>query len=214
MIIVWNFFFAKKLIEQKWWWLSWPLHHWNDPNFDWLIFKVLLKKIRKKNKNHHSWINLKIKRMMSNQNVLHKKCVQTHPLKRETRFKKECSPNFLKTAKILPLYKNGEKNEPDNYRPISLLSCISKLFEKLTFKRLSNFAAKNSLIDKHQFGFRSNHSCTHAILSITDFFRESVDNKKFGDSCFIDLKKHLIQLIGKFCWRNFINMGSEGKFTS
>ena len=87
------------------------------------------------------------------------------------------------------MYKNGDKTEPDNYRPISLLSCISKLFEKLIFKRISNFAAKNNLIDKHQFGFRSNHSCTHAILSFTDFFRESIDNKKFGYSCFIDLKK-------------------------
>ena len=104
-------------------------------------------------------------------------------------FEKECFPNFLKIAKILTLYKKGEKTEPDNYRPISLLSCINKLFEKLIFKRISNFAAKNNLIDKHQFGFRSNHSCTHAIFSITDFFRESIDNKKFGYSCFIDLKK-------------------------
>ena len=95
-------------------------------------------------------------------------------------FEKECFPNFLKNAKILPLYKNGDKTEPDNYRPISLLSCISKLFEKLIFKRISNFAAKNNLIDKHQFGFQSNHSCTHAILPLTDVFRESIDNKKFG----------------------------------
>ena len=103
--------------------------------------------------------------------------------------KKKCFPNFLKIAKISTLYKIGDKTEPDNYRPISLLSCISKLFEKLNFKRIANFAAKNNLIDKHQFGFRSNHSCTHAILSITDFFCESIDNKKFGYSCFIDLKK-------------------------
>ena len=95
-------------------------------------------------------------------------------------FEKECFPNFLKSAKILPLYKNGDKTEPDNYRPISLLSCISKLFEKLIFKRISNFAAKDNLIDKHQFGFQRNHSCIHAILSLTDFFRESIDNKKFG----------------------------------
>ena len=92
-------------------------------------------------------------------------------------FKKECFPNFLKIARILPLHKNGDNIESDNYRPISLLSCISKLFEKLIFKRISNFAAKNSLIDKHQFGFRCNHSCTHVILSITDFFCKSIDNK-------------------------------------
>ena len=95
-------------------------------------------------------------------------------------FQKDCFPNFLKIAEILPLYKNGDKTKSDNYRPISLLSCMKKIFEKLIFKRISNFAAKNNLIDKHQFGFRSNHSCTHAILSIIDFFRESIDNKKFG----------------------------------
>ena len=103
-------------------------------------------------------------------------------------FKKEFFPNFLKNEKNLPLHKNGDKIEPDNYLLSSLLSCISKLFEKLIFKRISNFAAKSSLIDKHQFGFRSNHSCAHAILSITDFFLESIVNKKFGYSCFIDLK--------------------------
>ena len=129
-------------------------------------------------------------------------------------FKKESFPNLLKIAQILPLHKNGVKTEPDNYRPISLLSCISKLFEKLIFISISNFAAENSLIDKHQFGFRSNHSCTYAILSITDFFRESIDNKKIGYSCFIDLKKAFDTVDGKFCLTNFINIGSEGKFTN
>ena len=107
-------------------------------------------------------------------------------------FKKECFPNFLKIAKNLPLHKIGNKTEPDNYRPNSLLSSRGKLFEKQIFQRLCNFAARNSLVDKRQFGYRSNHSCTHAILSITDFFRESIDNTKFGFSCFFDSKKKRI----------------------
>ena len=125
-------------------------------------------------------------------------------------FEKECFPNFLKIAKILPLYKNGDKTEPDNYRPISLLSCISKLFEKLIFKRISNFAAKNNLIDKHQFGFRSNHFCTHAILSITNFFRESID-KKFGYSCFIVLKKVFDTIDQKILLDKLYQHGFRGK---
>ena len=109
------------------------------------------------------------------------------------------------------MHKNGDKTEPDNYRPISLLSCISKLYEKLIFKRIFNFAAQNSLIDKHQFGFRSNNSCTHAILSITDFFRESIDNKKIGYSCFIDLKKAIDTVDRKILLDNFYQYEFRGK---
>ena len=107
--------------------------------------------------------------------------------------------------------KNGDKFEPDNYRPINLLSCISKFFEKLIFKRISNFAAKSNLIDKHQFGFRSNHSCTHAILSITDFFREPIDNKKFDYSCFIDLKKAFDTVDRKILLDKLYQYGFRGK---
>ena len=109
------------------------------------------------------------------------------------------------------MYKKGDKTEPDNYRPFSLLSCICKLFEKLIFKRISNFAAKNNLIDKHQFGFRSNHSCTHAILSITDFFRESIDDKMFGYSCFIELKKAFDTVDWKFLLDKLYQNGFRGK---
>ena len=63
-------------------------------------------------------------------------------------FKNECFPNYLKIAKTLSLHKNGDKTEPDNYRPICLVPCMSKLFEKIIFKSISNFAAKKSLIDK------------------------------------------------------------------
>ena len=92
-----------------------------------------------------------------------------------------------------------------------MLSCIYKLFEKLIFRRISNFADKNNLIDKHQFGFRSNHSCTHAILSISDFFRDSIDNKKIGYSCFIDLKKAFDTVDRKVLLDKLYQYGFRGK---
>ena len=67
------------------------------------------------------------------------------------------------------------------------------------------------MIDKHQFGFRSNHSCIQAILSITDFFRESIDNNKFGYSCFIDLRKAFDTVDRKFLLDKLYQYGFRWK---
>jgi len=56
-----------------------------------------------------------------------------------------CFPQSLKAAKVIPLYKKGERSNPSNYRPISLLSIFDKLLEKLMYKRLYSFLHKNSL---------------------------------------------------------------------
>ena len=64
-------------------------------------------------------------------------------------------PNCLKTAKIIPLYKSGDKSLPTNYRPISILTCFSKILEKLIYNRLMNFIDKHSLISSTQYGFEN-----------------------------------------------------------
>ena len=72
-------------------------------------------------------------------------------------------PSVLKTGIVSPVYKKGNPQQFYNYRPISTLSIFSKLFEKLIYKRIYSFLiAKNILYDK-QFGFRKNHSTSHAI---------------------------------------------------
>jgi Notch-like protein len=67
-------------------------------------------------------------------------------------------PSQLKIAKVIPLLKQGSPTSMDNYRPISLLSCFSKIFEKIVCNRLCNFLDRNNLISPSQFGFRSEHS--------------------------------------------------------
>ena len=62
-------------------------------------------------------------------------------------------PDKLKIAKVIPIYKKGSKSDVSNYRPISILSCINKIYEKLLCKRLYKFLAKNNCLYKYQFGF-------------------------------------------------------------
>ena len=63
-------------------------------------------------------------------------------------------PDKIKLAKILPLYKKGENEVIDNYRPISLLPSISKLFERIVFYQLYKYLDSNDLLYKSQYGFR------------------------------------------------------------
>ena len=98
-------------------------------------------------------------------------------------------PNVLKISSVLPLFKKGSKLNCGNYRPISLLSNISKLLEKLMYTRLYRFLTIHSCLSELQFGFRSNHSTSHALVSITEKIRETIDTGNFACGIFIDLQK-------------------------
>jgi len=86
-------------------------------------------------------------------------------------------PNCLKNAKVIPIYKIKQKDKPTNYGPISLLSPISKLFEKLLHHRLENFFSKNSVISKQQFGFRCGYFTEMAVINL---HKKLVRNKDEG----------------------------------
>ena len=102
---------------------------------------------------------------------------------------KRTFPKCLKIAKVIPIFKKGDKRNPENYRPISLLSSKSKVFEKLLQSRMIKFYEKNCFISGNQYGFRSNRSCIDAIVSITEFKGTEIDRKSLGQACFIDLQK-------------------------
>ena len=98
-------------------------------------------------------------------------------------------PDSLKIAEIIPAFKKGSRLSVNNYRPISLLSNINKIFEKLMFNRLYNFLNLHSCIYDLQFGFRSQHSTVHTLISITEKIREALDKGHFACGIFLDLKK-------------------------
>ena len=77
-------------------------------------------------------------------------------------------PDILKIAKTIPIYKKGSKLGVSNYRPISLLSNLNKILEKLMFNRVYKFLEDQKCIYNHQFGFRKKHSTVHALIDITE----------------------------------------------
>ena len=98
-------------------------------------------------------------------------------------------PDKLKIAKVIPVFKKGLTTKKSNYRPISLLSIFSKIFEKLMYQRLYRFLEACESLFNMQFGFRSGHSTDHALVSLTDNIKSSLDKNKFGCGIFIDLQK-------------------------
>ena len=98
-------------------------------------------------------------------------------------------PDILKLAKITPIHKKESKFDFLNYRPISLLSVFSKIYEKLIYTRVYSYLSKNELIYNKQFGFRSNYSTNHALVSITERIRNLVDTGLYVCGIFVDLEK-------------------------
>ena len=96
---------------------------------------------------------------------------------------------MLKMAKVIPLYKKGQKCQTNNYRPISLLSPSNKIFEKILCKQLTNFLQCNNVLLKYQFGFRKLYSTTLALIEFTDKVRSILDEGNYVMSIFVDLTK-------------------------
>ena len=98
-------------------------------------------------------------------------------------------PNILKTANVTPIFKNDDPALCNNYRPISLLSNISKIFEKIIHARLSVFLSTNNILCEKQFGFRNQHSTNHALIEITGKIKQGCDSGKFVCRVFLDFRK-------------------------
>ena len=75
-------------------------------------------------------------------------------------------PSILKIGKITPAHKSGSTDDADNFRPITTLPALSKIFERLTLNRMNKFIAMHSLLSPSQFDFRHGKSTTHAIIKL------------------------------------------------
>ena len=98
-------------------------------------------------------------------------------------------PNDWKCARVTPLFKQGEPSDLNNYRPISVISVIAKVFERTIYDQLYNFLTNEDLISNHQSGFRSLHSTLTALLEATDNWAFNIDRGNVNAVVFLDLKK-------------------------
>ena len=119
-------------------------------------------------------------------------------------------PDKLKVARVIPVFKKGPGTLMTNYRPISLLSKFNKLLEKLMYNRLMDFLDKNEVLYNGQFGFRTKHSTSHAILLITDKIQKAIENKLFSCGIFLDLSKAFDTVNHHILLRKRENCGIRG----
>ena len=98
-------------------------------------------------------------------------------------------PNFLKIAKVLSIHKKGVQTNMNNFRPISILSHLNKIFETIISNQIKNFLKKHDILCKYQYGFRENHSTDHALIEIVDSIKFTIDDDLLAGGIFVDLTK-------------------------
>ena len=112
-------------------------------------------------------------------------------------------PRCLEITRVAPIFRGGERNAPSNYRPISVLPIVSKIFERHINSELNNLLNKKKTIHSLQSGFRAGFPCS---TSIHKFVSDTLSCKKqngFTVALFLDFCKALIVLIIRFCVTNF-----------
>ena len=98
-------------------------------------------------------------------------------------------PDDWKVAKVLPLFQSGERNDPNNFRSISVLPTVARVFERLIYEQMYTYFSENNLIQPRQSRFRSLHATVTAPLDMTNQWCFNIDRGMVSDVIFLDLKK-------------------------
>ena len=101
-----------------------------------------------------------------------------------------CSfPNQLKIARIKAIHKKGENNDPANYRPVSILTVISKVFERSAVEQMLDYYIQNNILNTRQHAYRKNHSTTTILFELIETIKKHIDGGNFVAIASLDLSK-------------------------
>lgn len=98
-------------------------------------------------------------------------------------------PDCFKISKVIPVYKKGDRAEVNNYRPISLIPALSKVFEYLLKDQLLSYFEKNSILNNFQYGFRKGKSTTLALMDLLEYVVEGFEDGLYIGATLCDLSK-------------------------
>jgi hypothetical protein len=98
-------------------------------------------------------------------------------------------PEKLKNCRVIPVFKAGDQLDVDNYRPISLLSSVSKILEKIVADKLVHHLLSNNLLYQHQYGFLPKRSTEQNLLHIVNYITNALNDGMYCLGVFLDLRK-------------------------
>ena len=119
-------------------------------------------------------------------------------------------PNVLKLARIVPIFKSKSRKLVSNYRPISILSTLSKIMEKLMKSRVTSFFDRNNVMYNKQFGFRVGYNTTDAVLDLINKCTSALDDKLYTVIVFLDLARAFDTVDGDIMIKKLHNVGIRG----
>ena len=112
---------------------------------------------------------------------------------------------------MTPIHKKDELENPGNWRPISLLSCVSKVFERIIHDSLITFLDTHNIITPHQFGFRKSSSTTDQLLDVYDRLLKNLDNRLTTKILFLDMSKAFDKVWHRGLLAKLERIGIRGK---